>query len=68
MVFFLPLLIAVLHFAGAYRMIANILNAFGANDFKLVLTISLLTLIGCVLAYYLIYKITSKVYYHIVER
>lgn len=68
MVFFLPLFIAVLHFAGAYRMIANILNAFGANDFKLVLTISLLTLIGCVLAYYLIYKITSKVYYHIVER
>ncbi|MDG6143802.1 FtsX-like permease family protein [Lactococcus formosensis] len=65
---FFPLLIAVLHFAGAYRMIANILNVFGANDFQLVLTISLLTLVGCVLAYYLIYKITSKVYYHIVER
>jgi len=68
MIFFLPLLIAVLHFAGAYRMIANILNVFGANDFQLVLTISLLTLVGCILAYYLIYKITSKVYYHIVER
>ncbi|MGV8976328.1 ABC transporter permease [Lactococcus lactis] len=68
MIFFLPLIIAVLHFIGAYRMIANILNMFGANDFQLVFTISALTLLGCMVIYYFIYRLTSKVYYNIVER
>ena len=68
MIFFLPLLITALHFAGAYRMIASILNIFGANDSKLVFIISTLTLLGCAVIYYIIYKITSRVYYKIVER
>lgn len=67
-IFFLPLVVAVLHLLGAYRMISNILNAFGVSDLQLIFMISILTLLGCALIYYFIYKITSKVYYNIVER
>lgn len=68
MIFFLPLLITVLHFAGAYRMISQMIMLFGVTDGRLTLVISLLTLATLVAVYYLIYKATSRVYYKIVER
>ena len=68
MIFFLPLFITILHFLGAYRMIANILNIFGADDPKLIFSISALTLLGCAVVYYIIYRVTSRVYYKIVRK
>ena len=68
MIFFLPLLITILHLLGAYRMIDKILMIFGVMDSNLTLTISLITIASCAAIYYLIYKITSGVYYKIVER
>lgn len=68
MIFFLPLLVTVLHFAGAYRMISQMIMLFGVTDGRLTLIISLITLAVLSGIYYLIYKATSRVYYKIVKR
>lgn len=68
MIFFLPLVITVIHFAFAYRMIAKIIEIFGINNQLLVAEISGLTILGIGIMYWIIYKITSRVYYKIVER
>lgn len=68
MIFFLPLLITVLHFAGAYLMVEKMVMLFGVTDTKLTMIVSLITIASVIAIYYLIYKATSKVYYKIVER
>lgn len=68
MIFFLPLVITICHFAGAYLMIEKIIMLFDITDRSFILTISLVTIAILALIYYLIYKATSRVYYKIVER
>ncbi|XOW21585.1 hypothetical protein QK908_03695 [Lactococcus cremoris] len=68
MIFFLPLVITICHFAGAYLMVEKIIMLFDINDRSAILTISLGTIAILALIYYLIYKATSRVYYKIVER
>ncbi|MGF2029942.1 FtsX-like permease family protein [Lactococcus lactis] len=68
MIFFLPLVITICHFAGAYLMIEKIIMLFDITDRSVILTISLVTIAILALIYYLIYKATSRVYYKIVER
>lgn len=68
MIFFLPLVITVCHFAGAYRMIEKMIMLFGITDRTIILIISLGTMALLAAVYYLIYKATSRVYYKIVER
>lgn len=68
MIFFLPLVITICHFAGAYLMVEKIIMLFDINDRSAILTISLETIAILALIYYLIYKATSRVYYKIVER
>ncbi len=67
LVFFLPLLTAVLHLAFAFPMLQKILFMMGLVDFHLILFSTL----GCVavfaLAYAVIYAITARTYYNIVE-
>ena len=67
MVFFLPLLTAVIHLAFAFPMLQKILLIMGLADFQLILFSTL----GCVavfaLAYLAIYAITARTYYNIVE-
>ncbi|MCT1183905.1 ABC transporter permease [Lactococcus lactis] len=68
MIFFLPLVITICHFAGAYLMIEKIIMLFDITDRSIILIISLVTIAILALIYYLIYKATSRVYYKIVER
>lgn len=67
LVFFLPLLTAVLHLAFAFPMLQKILLILGLANFQLILFSTL----GCVavfaLAYAVIYAITARTYYNIVE-
>jgi len=68
MIFFLPLVITILHYAGAYLMIEKIVMLFGITNRSLIFMIGLATIALLAAIYYLIYKATSRVYYHIVER
>lgn len=67
LVFFLPLLTAVLHLAFAFPMLQKILLVMGLNNFPLILCSTL----GCVgvfaAAYLAIYAFTARTYYNIVE-
>ena len=68
LIFFLPLVITICHFAGAYLMIEKIVMLFDIKDRSVIFTISLATIAILAIVYYLIYKATSRVYYKIVER
>lgn len=65
--FFLPIIIAVIHIAFAYPIIQKMLVVFGITNQKLLI----LSIIGVIAAfsliYWLIYRITSKIYYNIVK-
>lgn len=67
LVFFLPLLTAVLHLSFAFPMLQKIMSLMNMVNFQLILY----STIGCVLVfgviYAIIYLITAKVYYKIVE-
>lgn len=66
-VFFLPLLMAVLHLGFAFPMLQKILLLLSVADFQLILG----SAIGCVLVfglvYGVIYAVTARTYYKIVE-
>lgn len=68
MIFFLPILITIIHFLAAYKMIYNIDRVFGVTDKGLMAMISVAVILGMSFIYWIIYKITSRVYYKIVER
>ena len=67
LVFFLPLVMAVLHLAFAFPMLQKILLVMGLADFWLIF----LSTLGCVglfaLCYLAIYALTARTYYHLVE-
>ena len=67
-VFFLPLLAAACHTAGAFPMTKKILLLFGLSNTGLFLLCSGLTLLIFALAYYCIYRLTAREYYRIVKR
>ncbi|GBG96220.1 FtsX-like permease family protein [Lactococcus termiticola] len=68
MVFFLPVVIAAIHFAFAYRMLSKLINIFSVNDPLLIIGVSGLVLVVILVLYALIYKSTSRIYYQIVKR
>lgn len=67
LVFFLPLVMAVLHLAFAFPMLEKILLVMGLANTQLIL----LSTLGCVgvfaVAYLVIYALTARTYYNIVE-
>ena len=67
LVFFLPLLTAVLHLAFAFPMLQKILALLNLVNVQLIL----LSTLGCVavfgIIYAVIYAITARTYYKIVE-
>lgn len=68
MVFFLPLITAVLHVAFAFPMVKRILLMFGLTNTMHIL----LCIAGCVAVfivfYMIIYSKTAKMYYSLVQR
>lgn len=68
LVFFMPLAMATLHFVVALVMLKQMLMMFGVVSSSMIYTVSGTTILVICLVYYLIYKITSRAYYRIVER
>ena len=68
MVFFLPLLMAMLHITMAFPMIRRMLLLFGMANTKLFIGCTAGTVLLFAIVYGLIYLMTARSYYHIVER
>lgn len=65
--FFLPLIVAIVHMTGAFKILYQLIGLFGLrNPMLFLLNISIVTAIFAVI-YYLMFKITSKIYRSIVE-
>ncbi|NQI33432.1 FtsX-like permease family protein [Streptococcus suis] len=67
-VFFMPLVMATLHFVIALVMLKQMLLSFGVVSSSMIYTVSGITLLAVVLIYFVIYKWTSRSYYRIIER
>ena len=68
LVFFLPLLMASLHFAVSLVLLKRMLAVFGVTSSSLIYSVSVITILLICAIYYLIYKLTSRIYYRIIER
>ena len=68
MVFFLPLLMAMLHVTMAFPMIRRMLLLFGMTNTKLFIGCTAGTVLIFAVVYGLIYLMTARSYFHIVER
>ena len=66
-VFFLPLVVAVCHMAGAMNLIVQVLALFGLMDLSLIWGCMLLTAGVFGLLYFLVYHQTAKTYYQLVR-
>lgn len=68
LVFFMPIVMAIIHFLAALTMLKQMLLLFGVMDNSLIYSVSAISIIVIMMIYFLIYKITSKTYYKIIER
>jgi putative ABC transport system permease protein len=67
-VFFLPIIVAIIHLAVALPMIIKMLGLFNIRNTPLILATAGGTVFVIALLYYVIYQQTSKIYYKLVER
>lgn len=68
LVFFLPLGIAIIHFLMALPILKKLLLFFGVQGDQFIYSVSAVTVLGILLIYFLIYKLTSRSYYKMIER
>ncbi|WKY44134.1 ABC transporter permease [Eubacteriaceae bacterium ES2] len=66
-VFFLPLLTAVVHTLFAFPVLVKMLQAFRLDDWQLFLACMAVTMIAFAIIYAFVYKMTAKVYYRLVK-
>ncbi|MFM1525414.1 MULTISPECIES: ABC transporter permease [Helcococcus] len=62
-VFFMPLIVACIHLIFAFPLMTKLLSALMLTNTKLFIITTFVSVIVFSIMYYLIYKITSKVYY-----
>ena len=67
-VFFLPIVVAVIHLFGAFPMLELMLSAFNLYNEKLFLICLFGTVVVFATIYFVVYKLTSKSYYKIVYK
>lgn len=66
-IFFLPLVVATIHSIFDFPILYNILGGLGFNNIK-IFTMSFATIVLCFsVIYFIIYSITSRVYYKIIK-
>lgn len=68
LVFFMPLVFAALNFVMAIPMLKQMLLVFGVTSSNLVYLVSLITVALIALIYFIIYRLTSRTYYRLIER
>lgn len=66
-IFFLPLVIAGIHLMGAFPMMKSIFMAFGLVNTKLFILTSIILYIAFCIVYFVVYRLTAKIYYKIVS-
>lgn len=66
-VFFLPIIVAAIHVAGAFNMITKLLALFSLTNINLFLICTLITIVVFATIYAIVYGLTTKVYYNIVK-
>lgn len=67
LVFFLPLLMAALHMVFAFEIICNMLLVFGMVNRLLFFGCTAVTFLIFAAAYVVVYRITARTYYRLVE-
>lgn len=68
MVFFLPVGIALIHTAFAFKPISKLLGLFGLFDINIFLIVTIIIAIVFIILYVIVYAITSNVYYKVVQQ
>lgn len=68
MVFSFPLVIAVIHLAFAFPLIRKLLILFGLVNWQLFLLICGIVTIVFAILYFIVYRLTARSYYQLVER
>ena len=66
-VFFIPLVVAGIHLAGAFPMLSKMLSALNMNNVSLYLMCSAAAFAVFAVIYVIIYSMTARVYYKIVR-
>lgn len=67
-VFFMPLVVAILHYMVALPLLKKLLLLFGVQGDVLIYGVSAITVAIIVVIYFIIYKVTSRTYYKLIER
>lgn len=67
MVFFIPLVTAGIHVAAAFKMIAGFLDLFNLHNKLFLMAVTACCFIVFALFYVIVYRMTSRAYYHIVD-
>ena len=67
MVFFLPLIVAAMHIVMDFRMLTQLLSLFSLGNTQLTFMCSLATFGVFSLVYGIVYMLTARVYYRIVQ-
>ena len=68
LVFFLPLIVAVIHTIFAFPMVGRLLAFLGLESTKIYLRSCLFGFIGYTVLYTVIYVLTAKLYYSIIKK
>lgn len=66
-VFFLPLIMSIIHIAAAFKMITKLLALFNLTNVLLFLKCTVATIIVFAVFYGIVYSLTARVYYKIVQ-
>lgn len=66
-VFFLPLVVAIIHYTFAFKLITRLLRLLSLTNVKLFFICSVITIIIFALMYLIVYLLTAKVYYKIIS-
>lgn len=68
MVFSFPLVVAVIHLGFAFPLIRKLLILFGLVNWKLFLLVCVIVTIIFAILYFVVYRLTARSYYQLVER
>jgi putative ABC transport system permease protein len=68
MVFFLPLIVAVIHIAFAFKVVSKLLCLFGLFSTSTLIIAIAATIVIFAVAYVIVYTLTAKTYYNIVQQ
>lgn len=66
-VFILPILVAAIHSLVSSKIVFNVLGLIGVRDYKLFISNYLLVILAFAMAYGIMYLVTSRLYYKIVN-